>query len=245
MKKYLSTIKNCFALLILCIFPFCIALIVEFAIHGSTEIVSNKLIALLTLLGAITSMYVFSKEGVTKIKIKTPSKIIMLGCMGLGASLKPLVLCILHFLSSLNITNSGNMYLWSLVSSVIITSIAEEIIFRGLLTDILGVCNAQSKLGIISGIFLTAIVWALSHLHGINIPTLLLIFDGIIIGLIYYYYKNLIYCILYHCANNITIILMSNININWKQFAVLSFFAIIASIIMLSYNCKKNKMEEG
>ena len=85
------------------------------------------------------------------------------------------------------------MSLWSLINSVIITSIAEEIIFRGLLTDILGVCNSQSKLGIISGILLTAIVWALSHLHGINIPTLLLIFDGIIIGLIYYYYKNLIY----------------------------------------------------
>lgn len=245
MKKYLSTIKNCFVLLILCIFPVCLALIIEFAIHGSTEIVSNKLIALLTLLGAIMSMYVFSKEGVTKIKIKTPSIINMLGCMGLGASLKPFVLCVLHFLLSLNITNSGDMSLWSLINSVIITSIAEEIIFRGLLTDILGVCNSQSKLGIISGILLTAIVWALSHLHGINIPTLLLIFDGIIIGLIYYYYKNLIYCILYHSANNITVVLMSIINNNWKPFAVLYFFVISASIIMLFYHRKKNKEEEG
>ena len=245
MKKYLSTLKNCFALLILCIFPVCFALIIEFAIHGSTEIVSNNLVSLLTLLGAIVSMYVFNKEGVTKIKIKLPSFVILLSCIGLGASLKPFILCILHFLLSLNITNSGDLTLWSLISSVFIASVAEEIIFRGLLTDLLSIYNNPSKLSIISGILLTATVWALSHLHGINIPTLLLILDGIIIGLIYYYYKNLIYCILYHSANNLTIILMSNINNNWKQFAILSFLVLFASIIMLFYNRKKNKVGEG
>ena len=245
MKKLVFILKHCLVLLVLCIFPFCIALITEYAITGKNNIVSNYLVSPLTLIGAIISTYIFSKEKIVKIKIKIPSAKEVFCILGLGLSLKPFVICILHFTLSLNITNSSNNTIASLINSVLIAAIAEEIIFRGILTDVINNSHTETKSVVMITVFITSVLWAFSHLYGFSLPTLLLFIDGIIIGVIYHYFKNILLCIVYHIANNASVIMLSKIcEGHWLQSIILTMSVFIFSVIFLK-GIKNHKLKEA
>ncbi|SFY11014.1 CPBP family intramembrane glutamic endopeptidase [Ruminococcus sp. XPD3002] len=238
MKNLLCTLKYCLVLLILCIFPFCIALVTEYAISGETAIVSNYLVMPMTLIGAIISAFVFKREGVFKLKNRRPSLKEMVSVAGIGLAFKPLILCILHFAVSLGLTNSGKNNIVSFIIAVFVAAVAEELIFRGILSDIINISHSEQKLNTVITIAITSVLWAASHLYGFSLYTILLIIDGIILGLIYHRYKSILLCIIYHAANNAAVIILGQVGQNHWIPVTVAFTVILAfslCIIICSY----------
>ncbi len=235
MKKFFDTLKYCLVLLILCIFPFCIALLIEYAVSGETAIVSNYLVMPMTLIGAIISAFVFKREGVFKLKNRRPSLKEMVSVAGIGLAFEPLILCILHFTVSLEFTNSGKNNIVSFIIAVFVAAITEELIFRGILSDIINISRSEQKLNIAITIVITSVLWAASHLYGFSIPTLLLIMGGIILGLIYHHCKSILLCIIYHASYNASVIFLVQVGQNHWIPVTVAFTVILAFSILLVF----------
>ena len=240
MKKIISTFKYILLLLILCFSPFCLALVVESALTGGNVTLTYQFIMLPTLAGTLISAYIFRKENIAHIKSAKPHINTLICCAAAGISLNPLILSILHFAISLNI-NYGDMTAWNYISPIIVAPLAEEIIFRGLLTDILDKTFPKKKYSFILVILLTSLSWALIHLYGIGLSTLLVFIDGIILGFIYYHYKNIIYCIIYHSAVNASVLLMRFLSgSTWIVCTALSAVILFASVAIIIKDRKEN-----
>jgi membrane protease YdiL (CAAX protease family) len=66
----------------------------------------------------------------------------------------------------MNITGSLNTSLFALVSMLFITPIGEEIIFRGILPDLLNPQKTKTKLSFAAVLLIASLIWAAVHLHG-------------------------------------------------------------------------------
>lgn len=240
MKKFFNLIENIIVLICLSTFPCLISMIIEFALTGDMKFTSDYIISILTLLGVIISAFVFRKKGIYKAKLnKIPLKTYIF-ISGLGFSLKPLIICILYFTISLNISNSTSLNFLSFLGSVLFFPIAEEILFRGILTDILNPSHSKSKFSISFTILVTSLLWTISHFHGINLASLLLLIDGIIIGALYQKYKSILVCIVYHSFNNLAVIVLFGFGEEmWIQRLIITALIFVTSFSFLIFTSKE------
>ena len=93
------------------------------------------------------------------------------------------------------------LFSWpTLLFLVIIQPIGEEIYFRGFLFD-----KIESYAGGVFAIFITAFLFGIAHMsYGKEIPVLLIILMGIVLGYIVYKTRNLYSSLIAHIAFNVT-----------------------------------------
>ena len=78
-----------------------------------------------------------------------------------------------------------------------------------------------------------------AQLYGIGLSTLLVFIDGIILGFIYYHYKNIIYCIIYHSAVIASVLLMRFLSgSTWIVCTALSAVILFASVAIIMKDLK-------
>ena len=239
LKKRLPIIYL-FILLVICIFPFCIALIVDFALTGNSDIVSEYLTMPLTLVGAIISYIILKKENIIIYKFSVPRFDMIFSAFLFGFTFKQTIICLLHFLVKLNVSGNDKYTVYNLIVSVLVAAVCEEMVFRGAITDILK-CNGP-KSNILIVIF-TSALWAFSHLYGLSLPTLLLFVDGIILGYIYCKTQNIILCMIYHAANNASIIILGSIKAELWNFVFTIDIILLVISVVLFYKLSNNSSE--
>ena len=153
-----------------------------------------------------------------------------------------MIIFFLHFILSANITNVHRITILEFISAVILAPINEEIVFRGILTDIIKSKYHETKFLNIFTILFTSVVWATSHLYGISVYTFMLIIDGIIIGIIYHKTNNLIVCITYHVANNFSVTMLNFLDEKYWIFSFIMCMGIfLVSVFCLLKNLSFNK----
>lgn len=240
MKKIICFIKNIIILISLTAFPTGVSLIIELVISGNIIITRDYIGSILFLLGAVISAYYFYKKDILNVKFnKVPLKTII-PIAGIGFALKPLLLCVLHFLISLNVSDSTSYSLILVLECILFVPIAEEILFRGILTDILSPSHSKSKFSIYFTIFVTSFLWTIYHLHGFSIPSLLLLIDGIIIGALYHKYRSILVCIVYHSFNNLAmIVLFGFVEEMWIQRLIITALIFVTSFSFLIFSIKE------
>ncbi|MEE5994049.1 MAG: CPBP family intramembrane glutamic endopeptidase [Oscillospiraceae bacterium] len=90
---------------------------------------------------------------------------------------------------------------------VFIAPLSEELIFRFAMLTILLIAPGNSRMKLSFSIGFVSILWVLPHFSGFTMRSMDIAFAGMIIGIIYWFSKNLLYCIVFHATTNfITVI---------------------------------------
>lgn len=233
MKNISQILKNLIVLFVLCIFPTGIFLIIEYAVtHEISR--SSDYAPLCTLIGAVLSVIVFSKQKSVSISVQVPSVRSMLSMLGIGFALKQCLLYLLCLTIGMNITGSLNTSLFALASMLFITPIGEEIIFRGILPDLLNPQKSKTKLCFAVVLLIASLIWTAAHLHGMSVASLLLFADGVMMTAIYLKYRNLVLTIMYHVAVNASMLIVGTLNEKYYGIAaVICVLILIASVFNL------------
>lgn len=121
---------------------------------------------------------------------------------------------------------------WRLLIGVVIycvlPSVVEELIFRGIMLK--GMLNRAKPI-----VAITISSFAFFIMHGSLIQSFYQLILGFVLGIICYYTKNIIYPIVFHFLNNLTVVLMGYFNvggfINGFSLTVGGFFAAIGLAI--------------
>lgn len=130
MKTISQILKNLIVLFVLCVFPTGIFLIIEYAVtHEISR--SSDYAPLCTLIGAVLSVIVFSKQKSVSISVQVPSVRSMLSMLGIGFALKQCLLYMLCLTIGMNITGSLNTSLFALISMLLITPSAKKLYSEG------------------------------------------------------------------------------------------------------------------
>ncbi len=85
--------------------------------------------------------------------------------------------------------------------------IAEEVLFRGLLMGVLA-----KRVGIAAAVFLSSVVFALSHVDVAFLAPLFVM--GLILGVLYAFFRNLWVPILFHMVNNTVSVVLDLLQMN-------------------------------
>ncbi|MFD1397699.1 CPBP family intramembrane glutamic endopeptidase [Kroppenstedtia eburnea] len=89
----------------------------------------------------------------------------------------------------------------------VIGPIAEEVLFRGVLMGVLA-----KRVGVAAAVFLSSAVFALSHVDVAFLAPLFVM--GLILGILYAYFKNLWVPILFHIVNNTVSVVLDLLQMN-------------------------------
>lgn len=211
MKNILQVLKNLIAFAVLCISPMCIFSVIEYAITSDVSR-TFEYIAIVTLIGAVLSVAVFSSQKAVSISIGKPKIRFMISILGIGITSKQCILYLLGLTIGVNVTGSFDTSFFSLLSILLLSPFSEEIIFRGVLTDLLNPQKSKSKICFIVVVLISSLIWTAAHLHGASVASLLLFIDGVIMTAIYLKYRNLVLTILYHSALNASMLMVGILN---------------------------------
>ena len=232
MKNVCLIIKKLFAILIIFILPLLISMIIEFLISGDGKITETYLVQPLNCIGAFLAWYVLKKGKSADIKFTVQPMALYFSIFGIGFTIKQIIIYIIDLIFTINSINSFNYNFLSIISAVLLAAVSEEIVFRGLMTDVINLKKSDNKIICAATIFLTSIIWTVLHSYGISVMTLLLLIDGLILGFIYYKFQNLLLCILYHSGVNTSIILVGLLNKEyWFCSLIISLAIFIVSLI--------------
>lgn len=145
-----------------------------------------------------------------------------------------------EFDEAFSVTHSLSSYFWDFLSIALLGPIVEEMIFRGISYSAL----EKVKKGIFP-IIVTGILFGIWHL--IFVQVIYTAIAGILFALIYYYTKNIYFCMLLHVVNNflsfISGIISDEVILN--VLASIQFMAILPCIIIILKLRKEhlNKLE--
>ncbi|GAB4228771.1 MAG: CPBP family intramembrane metalloprotease [Calditrichia bacterium] len=138
---------------------------------------------------------------------------------------------------ALKYTNFGE-FVVLFIGIVIVASIVEELLFRGLLLQ-----SIANRLGIIQAIFISSILWSL--LHGVINWTLQIFIMGMLLGLLVYYLRSAFPAILLHSINNFMSLIFLNLDkkssiiVNYQTEQHVRWYWIILGILFIFISSKK------
>lgn len=96
----------------------------------------------------------------------------------------------------------SSKFMLSLFAMAIIPAIGEELIFRGLIQNIILASSSKKHFSVI----VSALIFAALHFQPVNL--LSIFFMGIVLGYIYEFTKNIFYAMLFHFLNNAALLLV-------------------------------------
>ncbi len=210
--------------------------------------VIEKLITMSITDGLMLLVFLFFNRNKHNHIIKKPSFKKLLIYLGIGILsfflLSPISNSITYLLIKLgfpssefpyDLTNNVNYFI-SIISYVILPAIAEELLFRGLISR--GLKSSGKAFSIVT----TSIMFSIFHLsiHQTILPFLM----SLLITLIMYNEDNIIYPILIHMINNFLSITLAHFNIatfinHWTYYLV-AILLSVAFIILMIYLINKN-----
>ena len=123
------------------------------------------------------------------------------------------------------------------ITAIFIAPIAEEIIFRGIFTD---VCKKNNKSVSVFVATISALLWSVVHMPSV-IQFVHLFLFGLLLSIIYQKTKNIIACIAAHAGSNLAIIILTlNIDIaTYYPILIISIVAFILFSTILIYKLKR------
>lgn len=239
-------VKKIVAILSLFIFPLMVSLIIEFIVSGGSEITTSYFVQLLSLIGALLAWYVLKKDGLADIKFTSQPMVFYVCFFCLGFTFNQIVIYILNLLYTVNITNSFEYNFMSVISAILFAAVSEEIVFRGLIMGVINHGNlykkAHGKRECVVICLIVSIIWTALHMRGIAVETIFLLIDGLILGLIYYRFKNLFLCMLYHSGLNTSTLMLGWLDkAYWNCGLVTSLIVFVISIAFIRYGIEKKR----
>lgn len=241
LKNICLIIKKIFAILMIFTLPLIVSMIIEFLISNDSKITETYLVQPLNCIGAFLAWYALKKKKSADIKFTVQPMVLYFSIFGIGFTFKQIIIYIIDLIFTINSINSFNYNFLSIISAILLAAVCEEIVFRGLMTEVINFKKSDNKIICAATILLTSIIWTVLHSYGISIMTLLLLIDGLILGFIYYKYQNLLLCILYHSGVNTSIILVGLLDKDyWFCSLIISLVIFIVSLFSI-IRSSKNK----
>ena len=230
MKNLFNSVKDIILLMVLCLFPFCISILFEYVLVNDTKITTSFLLIPLLLIGSMISYCYFStKEG---IKLTFNSNICLLAVFFVfGLTLKSTIVIIALTVSNGRITSDNSLNLYNMFMAVLITPVAEELIFRVILQRIINNLMKKEQSTLIT-ITLTSLIWSAVHLYGISFESVLLMFDGIILSFAYKKHGSFLIIVFYHMGINLSMYMI-------PMFYSIKYVYIILNILLIFISMQK------
>lgn len=237
MRRCIGIILEFLLLIILCIFPFCISILIEYALYQSVEFTSKYLVVPLQLIGALIAFYYFMKRKCIYISFRCDKKFYLTFFL-IGLSLKAIIIMLICIMTNNGIKRPDSIDIYSFFIAVFFTPISEEIIFRVILTEMFEfkIIKKSKEISVI----ISSLIWTILHFYGFSLGSVMLFIDGIILGIIYKKYNNLILCILYHIGVNLSVYIVSIcFNVHKIGCITISVIIFLFSIILHRTVCKQ------